>query len=82
MGTTILTEATPSAPTPRPINTPSIAVIADIDIVPRIVGINNFLNSLEMFSVSKSIASRFIFILYLSQNRIRISERTQHLIRL
>ena len=55
-----LIAATPSAPVPCPTKMPSIAVTADIDIVPSNVGNSNFLNRTDTFSFAKSIASLFI----------------------
>lgn len=59
-GMQIFIAAIPSLPIPCPTYAPSMAVTADILSIPRSVGMKIFLNSLNTFTVPRSIASLFM----------------------
>ena len=62
-GMQIFMAAIPSLPTPWPTKIPSMAVTVDMLSIPSKVGMKYFLNRVNTFSVLKSIASLFIFML-------------------
>ena len=64
-GIQMLMAAMPSLPIPCPTNMPSMAVTADMLNMPNSVGIKYFLNSVNTFTVPKSIASLFILLIVL-----------------
>ena len=59
----MLTAAKASLPIPFPTKIPSVITNTAENIIPKTVGINNFLNKVEMFMLPKSILS-LIFLFF------------------